>query len=226
MKTVCLLGRNGFIGSTALNIMEQRFPIVKEPYPCDVLVNCAGFSRMYEAAKCPAKMRAVENLVFDRICKVPFQRLIHVSSIYIETCPDHAYSIIKKEMEGRILERWPDAAILRVASVLGRGLQKNVIFDLVHGMPLWVTPDSIYNYISSDEVAGILSYLVNNPIEGIINVGASASILVSDVVKLVGVETAYGKQRDTILVDVSKLQEFYKVKTSAEYVEEYWRKMI
>lgn len=223
MKTVGILGRNGFIGKTVLRRLREVFHVADEPEPCNVLINCAGFSRMYVASQDPSKMEFVEDLVYRRIFNIPFQRLIHLSTIYIEACPNHAYSKIKMNVENRILSRWKNVTVLRLASVLGTGLQKNVIFDLTHGLPLWVTPDSVYNYISSDEIANLLIHLVNNPMTGIINVGASESVKVSDIVEMVGVNTTYGKHKDNIVMNVSKLLEFYQVKTSKEYVEEYWR---
>jgi dTDP-4-dehydrorhamnose reductase len=223
MKTVCMLGRNGFIGRTVYKVLQQNFSMVEESEPCDVLVNCAGFSRMYEAEKNPAKMEQVEDLIFKRIEKVQFSHLIHLSTIYIESSPEHAYSKVKKKIENRIMSRWPKATILRLASVIGEGLQKNVLFDLVHGFPLWVTPDSVYNYISSKEVGNLLCWFVENPLAETINVGASESISVSEIVKMLGVTTSYGNEKNHILVDVSRLQEFYKVRTSKEYVEEFWR---
>jgi len=222
MKTVCMFGQNGFIGKTVLEVLKKNFEIVDVSQPCDVLVNCAGFSRMYEAQKNPSMMEQVEDYTFDRIANVSFAHIIHLSSIYIEASPDHAYSKYKKRMEQKILSICPDATIFRLASVLGKGLQKNVIFDLSQSLPLWVTSDSIYNYISSEEVGNIITHFINKPIAAIFDVGASESISVSDVVELTGCEATYGKKKDIVLMDVSFLQEHCKVKTSREYVKEYW----
>jgi len=222
MKTVCMFGQNGFIGKTVLEVLKKNFEIVDVSQPCDVLVNCAGFSRMYEAQKNPSMMEQVEDYTFDRIANVSFAHIIHLSSIYIEASPDHTYSKYKKRMEEKILSIYPDATIFRLASVLGKGLQKNVIFDLSQSLPLWVTPDSVYNYISSEEVGNIITHFINKPIAATFNVGASESISVSDVVELTGCEATYGKKKDIVLMDVSFLQEHCKVKTSREYVKEYW----
>ena len=222
MKTVCMLGQNGFIGKTVLEVLRKNFEMVDASQSCDVLVNCAGFSRMYEAQKNPSMMEHVEDYTFDRIANVPFTHIIHLSSIYIEASPDHAYSKFKRRMEQKILSIYPDATIFRLASVLGKDLQKNVIFDLSQSLPLWVTPDSVYNYISSEEVGNIITHFVNNPVAATFNVGASESISVFDVVELTKCEATYGKKKDTVFMDVSYLQKHYKVKTSREYVREYW----
>ena len=116
--------------------------------------------------------------------------------------------------------------MLRVVSVLGKGLQKNVIFDLVHEMPLWVTPDSIYNYISSEDLSDIIALLINYPIKGILNVGAKESIRIDKVAEITGTNPTYGEQKDEILVDVEELLKIYPVKTSAEYVKDFWREYV
>src|SRR5574343_1042735 len=136
MKDICILGQNGFIGKTVTEILSNTYTI-KDNGICDVLVNCAGFAIMHEAARNPNKMREVENFTFDRISKIQFKHLIHISTIYIEASPNDNYSIIKKEMENRILSTYPNTTILRCTSVLGPGLKKNVIFDLMHDRPLW-----------------------------------------------------------------------------------------
>lgn len=224
MKNVGLIGRNGFIGKTVFEILKKNFLVVDEPAACDVLVNCAGFSRMYAAHKNPQLMKRVEDYTFWRMQRIPFNRLIHLSTIYIDASPTHAYSVLKKRMERNILDIWPNSTIFRLASVLGPGLQKNVIFDLAHRIPLWVTPDSIYNYISSEELGNIITYFVDNHVPGTFNVGASKSISVSDVVKITSGKAKYGNKKDEVLMNVSFLQKHYKVKTSEEYVKEYWEK--
>lgn len=221
MKEICILGQNGVIGKTVTEILKKRY-VVKSSGFCDVLVNCAGFAIMHEAAKNPDKMREVESYTFKRITSIQFERLIHISSIYIEASPNDNYSIIKKEMEDRILASYPNSTILRCTSVLGKGLKKNVIFDLKHDRPLWVTSDAVYNYISAEEVALIIEHLIENPRFEIINVGASASVCVADLVFALGKKTTYGTKKDHVVMDVSKLQSFYKVKTSMDYVRDFW----
>jgi short-subunit dehydrogenase len=66
MKEICILGQNGFIGKTVTEYLRQKY-IVKDSGPCEVLVNCAGFAIMHEAAKNPEKMREVEDIIFNRI---------------------------------------------------------------------------------------------------------------------------------------------------------------
>jgi nucleoside-diphosphate-sugar epimerase len=222
MKEICILGQNGFIGKTVTEYLRQKY-IVKDSGPCEVLVNCAGFAIMHEAAKNPDKMREVEDITFSRIKAVSFDRLIHLSSIYIDASPDDNYSIIKRVMENRIVFDYPNTTILRSSSVIGRGLKKNVLFDLMKGNSLWVTPFSMYNYISSEELAKIIEYFIENPVFDIFTVGASDSIMVKDIVEMWGRDVVYGPKTDCIIADISKLRKLYKVKTSREYIIDFWK---
>jgi len=225
MKKICVLGYNGFIGSNVLEVLKQNFS-VNESDKYDFLVNCAGFSKMYEGNKNPDKMRNVEDSILEKINGISFDKIIHLSTIYIEVYPQDVYSRIKVEMEDKILSKYENATVLRLGGVLGKGLKKNVVFDLITNGPLYVTSDSFYNYISAYEIANIISYLINNPIAGIINVGSSKSISVADIANILKKNPIYGNKKETINFDISRLQHFYKVGSSREYVEEFYNKTL
>jgi len=223
MKNVRFLGRNGFIGSTVFDILSKKYSM-KETGHCDVLVNCAGFAITYIAQKNPELMRHVEDVTFERISKHSFDRLIHISSIYVEANPDENYAVIKKEVEDRLFDTFDDVLVLRLGSVLGKGLKKNAVYDLVNERPLWVSADSVYNYISTEDVANIIIKLIEHPRQGILRVGSSESISISDIAKLLHKDPTYGNiNYNDIVMDVSELQKFYKVKTSREYVKEFYK---
>lgn len=219
---ICVLGQNGFIGHTVLELLRQKHDVVSEPQPCEVLVNCAGFSHMYEAKRNPDKMKAVEDVVFDRIKAVPCERIIHLSTIYVKTNPQEPYSQVKRMVEERLLAAYPQALILRLGSMLGPGLRKNAVYDLIHDDPLWVTPDSLYTYISTEDVARIVVCLIDHPRSGFLDVGGSEPIRISDVAELMGKQPMYGSIWHCIPMDVTDLQSIYPVKTSREYVKEFW----
>jgi len=222
MKTVCTLGNSGFIGNAVSEILARSFS-VNNSKEYDILVNCAGFSRMYEGSKNPEKMRSVENSIFDRITAISFDRLIHISTVYIDVYPDDIYSKIKIDMENRILNKYPNATILRLGGVVGPGLKKNVVFDLLNNKQLFVTEDSVYNYISTGEIAEIVAHIINNPQAGIINVAASSSISSHDIAAMLNKTPIYGSKKEIIYVDTSVLQKFYAVKRSDEYLTEFFK---
>lgn len=226
---ICVLGYTGFVGSAVYKLLQNVdghiiFGVNSHTYldvnDFDVVINCAGFSEKYIANKNPNKMELVENSIFEKISNLRFKSLIHISSIEAELELD-SYGILKKQMEQRILSKYKQATVLRLGGIIGGGLKKNVIFDIINNKLLFVTADSIYNFITTDEITNIVLYLMNNVIEGVINVGASKSILVLEIVKLLRKDVVYGSKKEVYNIDVSRLSSFYSVKSSKDYIEEF-----
>jgi dTDP-4-dehydrorhamnose reductase len=57
----------------------------------------------------------------------------------------------------------PSWLIFRLGGMVGKGLKKNSIFDLLHGRPLRVHPDSAYQYLNTDDVARIVWQIASTP---------------------------------------------------------------
>jgi len=226
---VLILGYTGFIGSAI-------FVNVQEKYTCvgmrsidaplanrfDVVINCAGFSRVYAAENDPADMRKSEEAIFEKIKLLTFDKLIHISTSHIDSHPKSKYSMIKLEIENRLRNLCANSlSILRVSGVIGKGLKKNVVFDLLHDLDLFVTRESTYNYITTSEVANIVRCIIDNDIAGIINIGAVNSISVHNIARLFGKIPTYGTRTEAINIDTSLLQGFYSVASSEYYLNEY-----
>lgn len=218
MDNLYFLGQNGFIGHTVFNILKEKYNISKDKN-CDVLINCAGFSKMYEGLKNPQKMKDVENNILNKINNIKFKRIIHLSSIYCNIY-NNIYCDIKKEMENNILN-YKNSTILRLSSVIGNGLEKGVVYDVINNRDLFVTKDSFFNIITSIEIANIISYLIENPIYGIINIGASLSISVENIVKILNKNINYGNKKENVDMDINQLKSFYNIKTSEEYIKDF-----
>ena len=226
-----VLGYTGFVGNAIYKLLQEIKGYVilginshttyfSDEKEFDVVINCAGFSRKYEANQNPNKMWCIEYSILERIISLKYKSLVHISSIEAELKLD-TYGIIKNQMENHILSKCQQVTILRLGGLIGEGLKKNIIFDLINDRPLFVTANSLYNYISTNEVANIILYLINNPNKDIINIGASESILVSDIVQLLKKNVIYGSKKEIYLIDISKLNSFYKVKTSEKYIREF-----
>lgn len=220
IKEFSVIGQHGFIGSTVTKYLKKSYD-VGETDPCETLINCAGWARIYEASQDPKKMKEVEDYTLERIRKISFDRLVHISTIHIECYPDSWYSIIKKRMEEKLLKEFPNTLILRVTGVIGNGMKKNAIYDMMNDKPLWVTEDSVYNYITDTELARIILYMSHYRNSLIINVGAKDSISVGEVAKILGKNPVYGSEKHVIKFDTSFLRMYYGTKTSKEYVQDY-----
>lgn len=218
-----ILGKNGFVGQTVFNTLTSKFTITEDD-KCDILINCAGFSRMYVANKQPEEMHKVENSVIEKINNTKFERLIHVSTISAEVHHQSNYGKIKKQIEDYLMSKY-DTLVLRLGGLVGPGLKKNVVFDILNDRPLFVTEDSFYNYITTNEVANIIDYMIKIQIKDIINVGAINSIRVQGIANIFNKYPVYGTEEEIIMIDISKLRTMYDLKTSSEYLTDYRESM-
>ena len=228
---ICILGHTGFVGSAVYKLLQTckehtvfgvntQTQITETNF--DVLVNCAGFAKKHIANKYPYVMSNTENSIFETINILKFKTLIHISSI--DAGEFYMYGAIKRDMELRIVSRYEQAIILRLGGLIGDGLKKNVIFDIVNNHRLFVTRDSIYNYIPTSEVANIILHIINHPIKGVINIASSKSISVEAIAYLLKKDVDYGYKKETYEIDVSRLQSFYPIKTSEHYIKEYYER--
>jgi len=230
---ICLLGL-GFVGSAVSKKLAQKHDLTvvassKSPFKpeyFDLVINCAGVSKKYGVEKDFDAAWDHEKVIFDRILEMqnfnPMLKLLHISSICVTE--DTNYGEIKRITE-RQATRF-DYCILRLGGLVGDGLSKNVVFDWIQGKPIRTSVKSVYNFISIEEVANIIDYLVDNwRSEEIINVGASESIVIEDLFQLRNFPIQLFPGSELVVenynFDVSELQKFYPMKTSKEYVEEY-----
>jgi nucleoside-diphosphate-sugar epimerase len=231
---ICIFGK-GFVGSAVCEKLKEIhdlhvFASSKDQFQLDyfdLVINCAGISKRYEVTENFLDSLKKEEEIISKIDCLqvlnPNMKIIHISSVCAgDKTP---YGDLKLEIENRI-DDLADYAILRPGALIGEGLRKNVVFDWIHGRSIRVSPYSIYNFISTEEVASIIEYLINNWKERItLNVGASESIKLQDVFKLRKSIIPFFMPGDlpceVYNIDVSELQKMYPVKTSKEYLEEF-----
>jgi len=232
---ICLLG-NGFVGSAVAKRLETKYDLIvvgsaKDYFQVkyfDLIINCAGVSTKWKVEKDFRTGLNYDAAVFERIYKIrdinPIVKLIHISSI-CATEKSH-YGRIKFYFEQCADEF--DSCILRLGALVGNGLKKNVIFDIVQGNPLYAKPDSIYNCIGISAVSEIIEYLILHwKKRGVINVAAKDSISIEKVLKLANrvpniVDTA---KTDMYQTNTDKLQMFYSNKSSKFYIIQYLKSM-
>lgn len=231
---ICVFGK-GFVGSAICKKLLGKYNLSvfassKDQFQLDyfdLVINCAGISKKYEVEENFLESLKKEEEIISKIDCLqvlnPNIKIIHISSVCAgDKTP---YGDLKLEIENRI-DDLADYIILRPGALIGEGLRKNAVFDWIHGRSIRVSPYSVYNFISTQEVANIIEYLINNWKERIVlNVGASESILLQDVFKLRKSNTPFFKPGDLPCeiynIDVSELQKVYFVKTSKEYLEEF-----
>jgi len=238
---ICLLGFNGFVGRTVCQKLGDKHNITKvgsktsvsENDVFDLVVNCAGNSSKRLVSENWGLTQEIENNIYAKLCHMKMKGVIHISSIDAER-EDTEYGVQKRAMERKVLELVKkNFYILRLGGLIGPGLSKNVIYDLLNNRPLYTQLESIYNFITTEEVANIIDCIIDNwkiDVGGVdarraewINVGASESISIAEIASLLNVtpEVRVDSKIETYQIDVQTLQKFYPVKTSKEYIKQF-----
>lgn len=184
---VFVLGGKGFIGSAFVRFCGEKEIdydcIDLDNYSvftgqsCDILINVAGNSKKYLSNERPIEdfrfsLEALLRSFFD----FTFDKYIYLSSIDVyndhedPSCnrEDSAIDIgeisnygfhkyIGEQMVMHYLSNW---LIIRLGGVLGPGLKKNPVFDLIHDTPLRVDKESEYQYLSTDYLAEVVFGLI------------------------------------------------------------------
>lgn len=236
---ICIVGQ-GFLGNTVVEKLQEKYELVviassKSIFPTadlkgiDVIINCAGESRRYVVEKDFVSAADLEKAVIKRLEKIqeinPEVKVIHISSICVGE--DNNYGLLKCETELEIIDYFEKSCILRLGGLVGKGLLKNPIYDWLHGNLIRVSKESLYNFISTEEVANIIDFLIRNWELGegkILNVAASEPAFLKELFAMKNIEPHFisgGLLVEVFNPDVSELQEFYPVKTTKEYLKDY-----
>lgn len=229
-KKICVIGYAGFVGHTIFqHLVEAGYSVkgVGSQSPqidrmCDLVVNCAGNAVKYFANKNYGAARSVEENILDRLRGMKSKRIIHISSIDAEE--KNNYGSLKRFVEEGIRKIFPDFCILRLGGLVGEGLSKNVVYDLLHNKPLYTKLDSICNFIHTSAVAELVGYLVEHwQSQEVINVAATESISVEEVAKIMKRNPLFQEDAKTeyYQIDTSKLQTFFRIKDSKYYIIQY-----
>jgi len=188
-----ILGGRGFIGSAmAAEAARQGFSttvVTREDYAahagmeCDILINANGNSRKYLANSNPSldfelSVQSVMRSLKDFAAKA----YVYVSSIDVYPRADDPsastedteiqpeglppYGLHKYQAELLVRRYAPAWLILRAGGMVGPGLWKNSVHDLLRNQPLRVHPDSHYQYLHTHTLARITMDLVHRNMWG------------------------------------------------------------
>lgn len=209
MDADCIvLGGTGLIGSEVRTHLEGRgwsvLSVGSKDYAAKVgarakvLINCNGNAVRYLAQKDPTwdfevSVATVERSLFD----FSYDLYLYVSTVDVYNVVDdpsrnhegaairpaelHPYGFHKWLAE-RLVERFaPRWVIARLGTVLGLGLKKNPVYDLLNGEPLRVSLESELTLIDTPTIARCFETLIERGgVREIFNVAASGSVKLRD----------------------------------------------
>jgi nucleoside-diphosphate-sugar epimerase len=181
---VILIGANGLVGSAFARKLSKTpgvelVPVVRATYDqlvgtsADVVIEAACNSRKFFAEEKPVE--EFETSVTHRLKSLfdfpaPFH--LHISSVDVYsdlTSPETTredcqidlgkashygfHKLLAEELVRHYAKKW---LVARLAGMVGPGLRKNPVFDILNGQPLRIHPDSQYQFMHTDEVARVV----------------------------------------------------------------------
>lgn len=188
---IFILGGKGFVGSAFARFClsgKKEFVVIDrqnyETYKgksCDVFINANGNSSKVLATKKPLEdFDATVSTVKKSLIDFNFKKYVLLSScdIYpdcssplvtredskIDLSKQSTYGFHKYLAEQCVCHDASKWLVIRMGGMVGNGLKKNPIFDIVNGGPLWVDPKSELQYMATDDVARIVFELLDKEI--------------------------------------------------------------
>jgi nucleoside-diphosphate-sugar epimerase len=160
-----IIGYTGFVGSNLIHQCQyDEFynsknidEIVNQEF--DLLVCSGAPAAKWIANQQPIKDRENIQLLISCLKKVKSKKVILISTVDVYKSPNqvdedtpiigeglHYYGQHRWELEVFIRENF-DALIVRLPGLFGRGLKKNIIYDLIHqNMLEKICPDSVFQF--------------------------------------------------------------------------------
>ena len=180
MKTCLVIGAKGFIGSAvAAEAAAQGYTVSAvdinnykdfQGLEVDLLINAAGNSRKFIDDRDPVKgyelsVTSVMNVLHD--FRFTFYVQLSSGAVYpdegdprvnsetalLQPSKMTRYGFHKWLAEQLVQHYAPKHLIIRMGGFVGSGLKKNALFDLLTGGPLFVHPDSEFQYMDTRDLA-------------------------------------------------------------------------
>lgn len=247
---IAVLGARGFVGSAVLQVLGARWECVGvdlDNYDewrgraWDVVVNANGNSKKYLAAQDPAlefdlSVRSVVRSIFD----FPATRYVFISTVdvytdfaepgktaedvAIDTQRQSAYGFHKWLAEQYVKKHARGWLILRLGGMVGPGLRKGPIYDLLHDVPLRVHLDSRYQYIPTHTVGEVIAALLERGTEReVYNVCGTGTVSLREVRDWLGKSgnEDEGLERQHYEINNAKLRKIFPVPETVVSVKQF-----
>jgi len=238
MKDVYVMGGAGFVGSAYVRLFEglgikcsvidrNNWGSFKDK-KCDVFINAAGDSSKINARKNPQKSfqdnveataRSLEFFSYDTyvllssgdVYSDQFSPQLTHEDTAINQKAQSRYGLYKHLAELLVqgeAKRW---LILRMGGFVGEGLKKNAVYDMLHDMPVWLSPQSSLQFINTDRAAGLVWKLISMGVANeIVNLGAKGLVNLGELHQACGSKSIFQKNAPTISYELNldKLVEY------------------
>lgn len=250
-----LVGHRGYVGSAvAAHLRDARVPYLGldrsnvDSYRGEAaryVIDAGGSSdRRLSDAEPVESFRLIVERTLGLLTTLHFERFVSLSTIAVYPDPMSralnredaaidparlgAHGLFKYLSECLIRRYAPSWTIFRIGPMVGAGLRKNSVYDLLERGTVYVSPDSTLPYIDTRDVARIVWELREQAGE-IFNLTGRGTVRVADLAAELGVPLApelHDRPMDSFDVDIAKASALAEIPetraTLARFVSE-WR---
>jgi nucleoside-diphosphate-sugar epimerase len=249
---VTIIGANGFVGAAFSRYLSglglETLKVTRDNYKeligtaSDVVIEASGNSKKYLAEQEPVnefgasvlhRMRSLHDFpaeVHIQISSVDVYSQLDSASFTMEDAPIEIEKLsnygFHKLLAEQIVRRYaPKWIILRLSGMLGPGLKKNPVYDIVNNLPLRIHPDSKYQFIATDRVAEIAWDLyLNRHINKIFNICGEGTVSPRQIAREAGFRLNLKLIPSTLLprnvdININKISALYTIPRSSETVK-------
>jgi len=225
---IAILGADGFLGKALCKQFPDAVRITRGNFHAlrgiqfDVFINANGNSRKWWAEKYPFfDYQQSTSSVYKTFKDFNIKHYIYISSSDVYNADESHYGFHKKLAEEIVMRNAESYLILRCSAMIGEGLKKGVVYDLMNKKPLRVSPNSRIQFISTSDVARIAKQLCYCE-HKILYVGGNGSITPREIADMLHDSCAYTEiEPKDYHMPVITLGELFPLKTSRQYVKEY-----
>lgn len=250
IRTIGVLGGKGMLGSDLVEFLGKDFEttvIDKENYDghhgvaFDVFINANGNSRRFWANEHPLEdFEASTISVYKSVFDFQFEKYIYISSPDVYENPSgpeftkedqnissshlSSYGFHKYLSECIVQHCAKEYLIIRPASLIGKGLKKGPVYDILNDESLFITPESQIQFIPTSEVANAIRAFLKAGIKNeIFNVAGKSVVSVKRIAELAGksLTTKSDAEEQHYEMAIGKLEQFFPIRTSEEYLKEF-----
>lgn len=178
----------------------------------ETIIHCAFNSAKSVGVDDVVDYMADNVTLTERLLEVPHRRFVFLSSvdvygkagalktegtpIVVEAGLD-PYSFTKLVGEALVRQRGRQHLIIRPTQLLGPYRRRNALMRILDEpqRPLYLSDDSVLNFILYDDVRGLIDAAVRGDLSGIVNVASSTNVTLREIATAYGKTVAWGTYR-------------------------------
>jgi nucleoside-diphosphate-sugar epimerase len=177
----------------------------------------------------------------DTLSEFKFRKYVYISSVEVygdhedqdrnaeEVEPDENLTCnygFNKHLAEKLVKRYTKSSLIfRLGRMVGPGLKKNIVYDIVHTGKTFVSPLSKYQFIDTPSVAKIMDDVLGQGIENeTFNLCGDGQVSGEEIADMAGKQldmALYEQPREAYNINISKVCRFVTVPQSRDSVRKY-----